>query len=1679
MRNTLKIILLSLLLFAGSAVAVDYSLPDDIGANGAFNDTNNAECSPIDSPTPFCNSSLNLGNNDTVTLTQNVTLDINGDMTLGNNVIIDDNGFTLTINLNGNLTVGNNANLEVEWDDINGNVSVGNNGTFTGNFDVNGNVDLGNNNTVNGNITSGGNLDLGNGTNVNGNCTPAPQGAGTCGGGGGGGGAGNTLVLSPQGTETLGGLTFRDDDIVEYDIDSSTSTLLFDGSVLLTDLPGDDDIDAVHYLPSGNIIISTLNDGDLGGLSFGDDDLVEYDPNTDTATLYFDGGNLFSSTDENIDGVYVLANGNILISTTGGANLGGLTFEDGDIVEYNPTADTATLYFDEDLFSGDEDIDGLHVLASGNILITTTGGATLGGLTFEDGDVIEYDPTADTATLYFDEDDFTDGADIVAVSVRGPGVMANPTVNSQTTSDTTPIITGTFSSAFADILTVQVSGVNTYTLGTDSELTSSGDDWTLDLSGITPLVLGTYQVVATSTDTSEGTTLSDNTIDELIIVAPSENLILSTLDDETLAGLSFQDDDLVEYDIDSTTATLLFNGGALFSNTSEDINAVHYLADGTIVLSTLGDANLGGQAFEDEDLVLYNPATNSGSLYLNGDNVFAGEEDISAVYVLDSGIIVLSTTDDATIDGLSFEDEDLIAYDPVSGNASIYLNGDAVFVDEEDIDGVHILDNGNILLSTEDTATINGFTFEDGDVVEYNPATNTATLYFDEDDFSNDADVNALSLLDLGTDPPLVCDVFRDEFTLQAFDNNDGDQNFSGAWDVFEGTSLTTPESSPSASSGKVSINAGRLVITNAPSESPNAPGVERELDLSGYVSAFFTFDYETDNAVDADDRFVIQASSDGGSNWTVLETITGLNDRTGTKSYNLTPFISNQTKIRLRVDTTINSGACCYGATDETMFIDNVQVEACSANTNTLTNFAINVGSGIANACSAFPVTITAQDSSNNPVTDYAGTVSITTSTSNGSFADGTPVPTNALNPDPDNDDNGSVGYTFDPADNGVIGLTLDNPRVETLTITVEDATASVTTTSSDISFVDAGFRIEDSIDVNGLNTDEVVAGRNHFIRITAVRLDPDPNPGVTNCGVAAGYDGSKDVTLWRTPDGDEPAGVNLPVLGGVTLNNTEPGSTSSITFNNGIADLTLATTDVGKFTINIADRTRLFDTERDMVSVATPLTVRPYGFAITSIQETAAPNDPNPDPAATTPTGTIFTTAGSEFSATVTGVLWDSTTDSDNNGLIDAGESYNDNVANPTPRYAWDTVLDTVTGGFYPAGADTDFYRDTNQIVTLALAEFGSGATTVTDLRYGEVGSFTLKGDATDFLNSSGISVTSDEIVVGRFIPASFQISSVVDGVLRNGSSTFTNFGQDFSYLTEPSFVVTAFNALPTPGPTSNYTGAWAKLTGSSFNINQVTQDASNNGSDGNPLAVYHNQADAVITSDNGDGSFAVEFGNDIFCYGTDNDIATGTPGPLGCTKTGNSEVDPITTTDIDLTLATIVDGDSVSSTVNQLFEPTGNEMRFGRIVVSNSFGSELLPQTVELKSQYFENGSYRTNDQDSFTTFDATLDVDLASTGVFTAPLTAANLGVSGNGTFSGGLGSFSLHDDINVTAGPGVTGDVTYAYNVPSWLQYDWASDGNFDGVFDDDPLSKATFGIYSGNEVLIYQQQRYQ
>ena len=240
--------------------------------------------------------------------------------------------------------------------------------------------------------------------------------------------------------------------------------------------------------------------------------------------------------------------------------------------------------------------------------------------------------------------------------------------------------------------------------------------------------------------------------------AQAATIILSTESDAVLGGnaLAFSPGDLVAYDMTTGMASLYFDGAAGFGE-ARNLNAVDVLQNDDIVLSVQdsGNSTIGGQVFEDGDLVRYTPSTNTAVRIFEEDLSFSGSEDIYAVDVLPNGHILLSTQGEATIGLLTFDAGTLVDFDPLTGTAVEFFDVDTLFDDDnENVDGFHLLANGHYLISTNGSArrAVDGFTganaFLDGDIIEYDPIAGVASRFFSEALFTDDEDINALAILE-------------------------------------------------------------------------------------------------------------------------------------------------------------------------------------------------------------------------------------------------------------------------------------------------------------------------------------------------------------------------------------------------------------------------------------------------------------------------------------------------------------------------------------------------------------------------------------------------------------------------------------------------------------------------------------------------------------------------------------------------------------------------------------------------------------------------------------------------------------------------------------------------------------------------------------------------------------------
>ncbi len=189
-------------------------------------------------------------------------------------------------------------------------------------------------------------------------------------------------------------------------------------------------------------------------------------------------------------------------------------------------------------------------------------------------------------------------AAIFLCGLSGAG-QAEPTATALITDDPTPIISGTFDAANSTTLTVSVNSV-TYTLGTNTELSTADNTWTLDLSGISPLAVGTYDVVVTATDalmnSSHDVSTNELVINNVTPVITGQTPLITPKDTPltiALANLTVTDPDNTY----STGFTLNVQAGTDYTVSGATITPATGFTGSLTVPVTVNDGNANSAVF--------------------------------------------------------------------------------------------------------------------------------------------------------------------------------------------------------------------------------------------------------------------------------------------------------------------------------------------------------------------------------------------------------------------------------------------------------------------------------------------------------------------------------------------------------------------------------------------------------------------------------------------------------------------------------------------------------------------------------------------------------------------------------------------------------------------------------------------------------------------------------------------------------------------------------------------------------------------------------------------------------------------------------------------------------------------------------------------------------------------------
>ncbi len=778
-------------------------------------------------------------------------------------------------------------------------------------------------------------------------------------------------------------------------------------------------------------------------------------------------------------------------------------------------------------------------------------------------------------------------------------------------------------------------------------------------------------------------------------------------------------------------------------------------------------------------------------------------------------------------------------------------------------------------------------------------------------------------------------------------------------------------------------------------------------------------------------------------------------------------------------------------------------------------------VHDGMAGVCS--PDVVTLQACANTSCSSlYTGGVSVSLSPSTGWLANPVTIGASGI---------ATASYSQDVPGTIRYAVTAQSvaPQSSFLCDNNINAVAPNVTTECDGQFSTYEFVIETTDTMGGTvaagSATTVVAGRPHKMKVTTYRKQG------TQCGVATNYQNNKTLSAsYADFSGITPA----PTAPQISLSGTcaspvpagglpavLPGSSNvTLNFNNGVVDpFYLCTADVGKFSLEFKDN------NPTVLTATTPtLTVRPFALVVSGIKQGAVNN-----PANNGSGGTTFAKAGTDFQATVGAYRWSSAADNNvtgGDGTPDAGATLAQITANgATPSYTWTTTL--AAGIPYTPATSSDTPSGTGAagtFVSTALGGacptgspncFSSGIATPTNLSYSEVGSFTLSGTATNFLNTSGVSMSAlvfDNTpqrsgVVGRFYPDHFGMT----GSIATRSDLLPATGSTFAYMDEPmklSLALTAYNK--NDAPTQNYTGSFAKLDATTLGSADLTKWICTSGPQcmglaaisgttalTGRLAIDTTSTNSVAPSNTTTLGGAVsgwDGGTSFFTLYAKFARGAIPDGPYDILKIGGKPLDsdgvtlpPGSSTDT----THCVDLDSTTGTENAACNPGPTEtnlrrklfetgIRFGRLRLVNAYGSELLPIRIDGRAEYWDGTRWVLNAADALTTIPqngvmASGDI-FANTCFLTNPrpasptnascLTAGSPAV----TLAGGTGSWFVLDKTTPQVG---FADLKVNLDTMPWLRGFWSNAGS---DYTEPPIARIKFG--SPKAPYIYLRERY-
>ena len=390
---------------------------------------------------------------------------------------------------------------------------------------------------------------------------------------------------------------------------------------------------------------------------------------------------------------------------------------------------------------------------------------------------------------------------------------------------------------------------------------------------------------------------------------------------------------------------------------------------------------------------------------------------------------------------------------------------------------------------------------------------------------------------------------------------------------------------------------------------------------------------------------------------------------------------------------------------------------------------------------------------------------------------------------------------------------------------------------------------------------------------------------------------------------------------------------------------------------------------------------------------------------------------------------------------------------------------------------------------IFSVGSAAAVAGVLNSTNASYTEAGAFTLQlqdmtfasVDAADGTpaNCAGLYICSSPLVVGRFVPDHFSVTTSNTPVFKTFNDTvcsarsFTYIGQGFGYFTAPQALITAQNAAG--ATTQNYSGGlWRPTAAYAYSSPSGTLDTG--------LVTLP----TITSNNNGTGSENVN-GTDLLAYVRS---LTTPQAPFNANISLNLSAS-------DASEAGVAGNGTINTTTPAIFNGTGsgiafdsgNLFRYGKLRLSNAFGSELLDLPIPAEAQYWNGTVFVTNAADNCTIITAS---NIAM-GNYLTNLSACKTAISVSGRLNGGKSSNlklvkpgagnNGSVDLTVNLGASATGQTCVA-PLPTTQQAVTAANqsylqGKWSGTnYNQNPHGRATFGVYKNANDFIYMREMY-